>query len=47
MTTSAAARLATLKNGGTPEERVSFKELKEDVGFDEYYREEERYADEE
>ncbi len=28
--------LATLKNGGTPEERVSFNELKEDVGFDEY-----------
>ncbi len=39
--------LATLKSGGTPEERVSFRELKEDVGFDEYYREEERYVDSE
>ena len=39
--------LATLKSGGTPEERVSFRELKEDVGFDEYYREEERYIDSE
>ena len=39
--------LATLKSGGTPEERVSFRELKEDVGFDEYYREEQRYIDSE
>ena len=39
--------LAILSKGGTPGERVSFKELKEDVGFDEYYREQERYAQEE
>ena len=32
---------------GTPEERLSFKDLKDDVGFDEYYREEQRYVDEE
>jgi len=35
--------LAELKMGGTPEDRISFKELREDVGFGEYYREEERY----
>ena len=35
--------LAELKMGGTPEDRVSFEELREDVGFDDYYREEERY----
>ena len=39
--------LAILRKGGTPGERISFKELKEDVGFDEYYREQERYAQEE
>jgi len=36
--------LATLRGGGTPEPRISFKELKEDVGFDAYYREEQKYA---
>jgi 2-methylisocitrate lyase-like PEP mutase family enzyme len=36
--------LAILREGGTPTERVSFKELREDVGFDEYYREEQKYA---
>lgn len=36
--------LAILRAGGTPGERISFNELKEDVGFDEYYREEERYS---
>jgi len=39
--------LAFLKQGGTPQARVSFQELKEDVGFDEYYEEEDRYKDEE
>ena len=39
--------LATLKSGESPQERVSFQELKEDVGFEEYYREEERYVGEE
>ena len=39
--------LAIFSKGGTPGERISFKELKEDVGFDEYYREQERYAQEE
>ena len=38
--------LAELKSGGTSQERVSFEELREDVGFDEYYREEDRYASE-
>ena len=37
--------LEILKQNGTPEDRVSFQELKDDVGFDEYYREEERYSD--
>ena len=35
--------LAELKRGGTSENRVSFKELREDVGFGDYYREEARY----
>lgn len=39
--------LETLKNGGTPEARVSFNELKEDVGFDEYDREQARYVEDE
>lgn len=39
--------LTILEQGGTPQQRLSFKQLKEDVGFDDYYREEERYADEE
>lgn len=39
--------LEILKSGGTPEERVSFKELKEDVGFDEYEREQRRYVEDE
>jgi hypothetical protein len=39
--------LTILRDGGTPEERVSFKDLKDDVGFNEYYREEQRYLDEE
>ena len=34
-----------LEQNGTPEDRVSFQELEDDVGFDEYYREEERYSD--
>lgn len=37
--------LETLKSGGIPTDRVSFDELKRDVGFDDYYREEERYAE--
>ena len=37
--------LDILKQGGTPEDRISFTELKDDVGFDEYYREEDRYRD--
>ena len=37
--------LEILEQNGTPEDRVSFQELKEDVGFDEYHREEERYSD--
>jgi len=36
--------LAALKEGRAPEETISFEELKETVGFAEYYREEERYA---
>jgi 2-methylisocitrate lyase-like PEP mutase family enzyme len=36
--------LDNLKRGGTSPERVSFKELKDDVGFEEYYREQERYT---
>jgi 2-methylisocitrate lyase-like PEP mutase family enzyme len=36
--------LAALKEGRAPEETISFEELKEDVGFPEYYREEERYG---
>lgn len=36
--------LAALKEGRPPEETISFEELKEDVGFSEYYREEERYT---
>jgi 2-methylisocitrate lyase-like PEP mutase family enzyme len=36
--------LAALKEGRAPEETISFEELKEDVGFPEYYPEEERYA---
>jgi hypothetical protein len=36
--------LAALKEGRPPEETISFEELKKDVGFPEYYREEERYA---
>lgn len=36
--------LDNLKRGGTSSERVSFNELKADVGFEEYYREEERYS---
>jgi len=38
--------LASLKEGRAPEETISFEELKEEVGFPEYYREEERYAPE-
>ncbi len=34
--------LEILKQNGTLEDRVSFQELKNDVDFDEYYREEER-----
>ena len=37
--------LAALKEGRAPEETISFEELKEEVGFPEYYREEKRYAD--
>jgi 2-methylisocitrate lyase-like PEP mutase family enzyme len=36
--------LAALKEGRAPEETISFEELKEDVGFPEYYREDERYS---
>jgi 2-methylisocitrate lyase-like PEP mutase family enzyme len=36
--------LAALKEGRAAEETISFEELKEDVGFLEYYRDEERYA---
>jgi 2-methylisocitrate lyase-like PEP mutase family enzyme len=36
--------LAALKEGRPPEETISFEELKEDVGFPEYYGEEKRYA---
>ncbi len=39
--------LTILEEGGTPEERVSFKDLKEEVGFEDYYREQGRYVDEE
>jgi 2-methylisocitrate lyase-like PEP mutase family enzyme len=35
--------LAAMKEGRPPEETISFEELKEEVGFSEYYREEERY----
>lgn len=35
--------LRALKKGRAPEETISFEELKEDVGFTEYNREEERY----
>ncbi len=35
--------LEALKAGTTVEPRVSFSELKADVGFDDYYREEKRY----
>jgi 2-methylisocitrate lyase-like PEP mutase family enzyme len=35
--------LTALKEGRAPEETISFEELKEDVGFTEYYREEGRY----
>ena len=35
--------LAELKRGGTPADRISFKELREEVGFEDYYREEARY----
>ncbi len=35
--------LAELKRGGTSADRISFKELREEVGFDDYYREEARY----
>lgn len=37
--------LETLKSGRIPTDRVSFDELKRDVGFDDYYREEERYSE--
>ena len=36
--------LEVLRDGGTPVERVSFQQLKADVGFDDYYREEQRYV---
>jgi 2-methylisocitrate lyase-like PEP mutase family enzyme len=36
--------LSALKEGRPPEETISFDELKEDVGFSDYYREEERYT---
>ena len=36
--------LSALKEGRAPEEAISFDDLKEDVGFSDYYREEERYA---
>ena len=36
--------LVTLKNGRHPERLLAFDELKTVVGFDDYYREEERYA---
>lgn len=35
--------LAELKRGGTSADRISFKELREEVGFEDYYREEARY----
>ena len=35
--------LAELKRGETSADRISFKELREEVGFDDYYREEARY----
>jgi 2-methylisocitrate lyase-like PEP mutase family enzyme len=38
--------LRALKEGRAPEEVISFEELKDDVGFAEYYREEERYTPE-
>jgi 2-methylisocitrate lyase-like PEP mutase family enzyme len=36
--------LRALKEGRAPEETIPFEELKDDVGFTEYYREEERYT---
>lgn len=36
--------LAAVKQGRTPEGQPSFQELKEDVGFEDYYREETRYS---
>jgi 2-methylisocitrate lyase-like PEP mutase family enzyme len=36
--------LEALKEGRPPADTISFEELKEDVGFSEYYREVERYA---
>ena len=35
--------LAELKRGGISANRISFEELREEVGFDDYYREEARY----
>ncbi|EIJ41014.1 PEP phosphonomutase-like enzyme [Beggiatoa alba B18LD] len=36
--------LQQLKNGQQPQQLLSFSTLKEQVGFDDYYREEERYS---
>jgi 2-methylisocitrate lyase-like PEP mutase family enzyme len=36
--------LRALKEGRAPEETISFEELKDDVGFTEYYQEEDRYS---
>ncbi|HXV63629.1 MAG TPA: isocitrate lyase/PEP mutase family protein [Vicinamibacteria bacterium] len=36
--------LEALRHGRAPAERISFEELKELVGFEEYYREEKRYT---
>ena len=35
--------LRALREGRLPKDRVSFSELREDVGFEDYYREESRY----
>jgi 2-methylisocitrate lyase-like PEP mutase family enzyme len=36
--------LRALKEGRAPDETISFEELKDDVGFTDYYQEEERYT---
>ena len=36
--------LDAVRNGRAPEERIPFQEIREDVGFPEYNREEERYS---